>query len=208
MTSIEFIYFDLGNVLLSFCHERMCSQMAQVAGVDAERVRSLLFDSDSQRRFETGELNRDAYFDYFCEGVGRRVDRAALELAASDIFDVRPTMTPLLAALEASGVRMAILSNTNETHWRFLAAGPFAEVVPGPFEFAVLSFEERSMKPNSKIFEAAIRRAGAPPERIFFMDDRPENVEGARRVGIDAVQFVDERQLAADLESRGVRVTP
>ena len=30
----QFLYFDMGNVLLRFSHERMAEQMARVAGID------------------------------------------------------------------------------------------------------------------------------------------------------------------------------
>jgi len=38
----SFLYFDLGNVLLSFCHDRMCLQLAEVAGLDVEVVRQAI----------------------------------------------------------------------------------------------------------------------------------------------------------------------
>ena len=47
------------------------------------------------------------------------------------------------------------------------------------------------MKPDRAIYDAAIERAGVAAHEVFFTDDRLENVEGARAVGIDAVQFVD-----------------
>jgi FMN phosphatase YigB (HAD superfamily) len=39
---------------------------------------------------------------------------------------------------------------------------------------------------------------------MFFTDDRLENVEGARAVGIDAVQFVDSAGLIDQLRERSV----
>lgn len=62
------------------------------------------------------------------------------------------------------------------------------------------------MKPDRKIYQAAIERAAVAPENIFFLDDLPENVAGAREAGIDAVQFIDEQQLVADLAERDLQI--
>jgi putative hydrolase of the HAD superfamily len=60
------------------------------------------------------------------------------------------------------------------------------------------------MKPADPMYEAAIRSAGCRPEECFFTDDMPAFVEGARRHGIDAVQFTGLEQLEKELRLRGV----
>jgi HAD superfamily hydrolase (TIGR01509 family) len=61
------------------------------------------------------------------------------------------------------------------------------------------------LKPDRRIYEIAIQRAGVEPSEVFFVDDRLENVAGAQAVGIDVVQFTTSEQLVADLRVRGVR---
>jgi HAD superfamily hydrolase (TIGR01509 family) len=60
------------------------------------------------------------------------------------------------------------------------------------------------MKPEARIYQHAILLAGVPAAQVFFTDDRLENVEGARAVGIDAVLFTSTEQLRNDLRSRGI----
>ena len=36
---------------------------------------------------------------------------------------------------------------------------------------------------------SAAKRSALPLEEVVFVDDQPRNVEGARRAGLDAVQF-------------------
>ena len=45
------------------------------------------------------------------------------------------------------------------------------------------------LKPHPKAYEAAIEAMGVPPDEIAFLDDQPNNVDGARRAGIAAVWF-------------------
>ncbi len=205
----EFLYFDLGKVLLSFDHARMVRQMAEVAGVGVEAMRAALMPSgdpsegDAQWRLEAGQLSEEAYHEGLSERLGCRPPRAELDLAASDIFaEIAPSMR-LLERLKAGGYRLGLLSNTNPIHWRFFLDGRFP-TLNEVFEVRLSSFGIGAMKPDPVVYEAAIERAGVPAERVFFVDDRPENVEGAIACGIDAVLFTDTSTLESDLRTRGI----
>jgi len=69
----------------------------------------------------------------------------------------------------------------------------------------VLSYEVKAMKPSPAIYREAIARAQCRPEECFYTDDIPAYVEGARREGIDAVQFQSCAQLERDLAAREIR---
>ena len=64
------------------------------------------------------------------------------------------------------------------------------------------------MKPDRAIFQAAVERAGCRPEECFFTDDIAAYVEGARSLGIDAVQFESREQLEREMEARGMMPWP
>ena len=65
-------------------------------------------------------------------------------------------------------------------------------------------YAERCSKPDEAIYRRAAELAGTEPGRIFFVDDRPENVDGALCAGLDAVLFGGPLQLAEALRCRGV----
>jgi FMN phosphatase YigB (HAD superfamily) len=44
------------------------------------------------------------------------------------------------------------------------------------------------------------------PEECIFIDDRPENLEVPKRLGMRTIQFVNAAQLRADLAGRNVNV--
>ena len=204
----SFLYFDLGNVLLSFCHERMCRQMGDVAGLDPSVVRRVLFESEDslsfQLQLERGDISDQDYYEHFCRRTGSQPDQAQLAEAGSDIFAVIEPMEQLVRSLAAAGNRMGILSNVGAVHWQFISSDGRFPLVQQGFEFSICSFEVRSVKPEPAIYHTAIERAGVPAEEIFFTDDREENVVGARAVGIDAVPFISAEQLRLELQQRGV----
>ena len=202
--SPAFIYFDLGKVLLAFDHRRAARQMAEVAGIAEERVWEVVFESDLERRAESGQIDGREFYEQFCSETGTRPDYDALEWAGSAIFDTNTRMLPIVVHLSMAGYRLGILSNTCQSHWEYCTSGHFA-TIPTLFEQTVLSYEVGVMKPAPKIYQVAADEAGAAPEEIFFMDDRAENVEGALAAGFDAVLFTTAEQLAKDLRTRGVR---
>ncbi|HYW80746.1 MAG TPA: HAD-IA family hydrolase, partial [Thermoguttaceae bacterium] len=78
-------------------------------------------------------------------------------------------------------------------------------IVAEGFHVHALSYRIGACKPDAKIFQAAAELAGHAPEEIFFVDDLPEHIIGAKAVGFDAVQYTSTRQLVVDLRARGIR---
>ena len=51
------------------------------------------------------------------------------------------------------------------------------------------SGEEECRKPDEKIYRLALSRLGVSPAEAMFFDDFQENVDGANRIGMQAVLF-------------------
>ena len=202
----QFLYFDMGNVLLHFSHQRQAEQIARLAALRAEDVFELLYrgyrdSSGLHWAAECGTAPPDAYYAQFCDATQARPDRSAFELASNDIFWPNRSIVPLVAQLRSAGYRLGVLSNTSQAHWEFVCRRyRLMEVFP----VQALSFEIGAMKPDERIYAAAGRLAGALPQEIFFTDDRPENVAAARQAGWDAVVFESTSQLAGELSRRGI----
>jgi len=64
----------------------------------------------------------------------------------------------------------------------------------------IISAEEGIAKPDPRIFRIAAERLGVRPQEAIFVDDRPENVLGARAVGMRAIQFETREQTIADVQ--------
>jgi FMN phosphatase YigB (HAD superfamily) len=201
--SPEFIFFDLGNVLVSFDRERAAAQVAEVTGVPRDEVARFLHDVRLHDALERGHVDWSFVHAEFSRRTGTRSDAAAVARAACDMFTPNVDMQPLLDAIARAGIRMGILSNTCAIHWDHLAASDHA-ILRGPFDTVVLSYEVGRRKPEPAIYETAARLAGASPERIFFTDDIPAHVEAARLAGWDAEVFSTASALRDALWHRGV----
>lgn len=203
--SCRFFYFDLGNVLTLFDHDLECRQIGRVSGVPAELVREIVFVGGLHDRYERGDLDTAAFHAEFCRLAGVRPAIEEFRRAAGEIFELHVPGVAVLSRLAESGLRVGALSNTCEAHWEHVTSGRFA-IFPEIFEVEALSFRLKSMKPERQIYLKAAELAGVSPSKIFFVDDRQENVEGARLAGYDAVLFTTADRLVMDLRARGVRI--
>jgi putative hydrolase of the HAD superfamily len=71
------------------------------------------------------------------------------------------------------------------------------------FEVALSSCYLGLRKPEIAIYQRALDILGRPAERILFIDDREENLTGARAVGMQTIQFKGAESLRRELAARG-----
>jgi 2-haloacid dehalogenase len=72
------------------------------------------------------------------------------------------------------------------------------------FDGAVVSGEERLLKPSPEIFDLLTTRFGLDPAETLFIDDQPINVAGAEAAGLVAHRFVDAPTLETALVDHGL----
>jgi FMN phosphatase YigB (HAD superfamily) len=93
-----------------------------------------------------------------------------------------------LKALAETGVRLGIVSNADGMMAQRLAALELCQVGPGlgvEIECVVDSGNVGVMKPDPRIFKAAVDLLGVDADRVWFLGDMPAiDIVGARRAGI------------------------
>jgi putative hydrolase of the HAD superfamily len=198
------LYFDLGKVLVHFDHDQMCRQLAELAGVPTEKVRGLIFDGELMHAAEVGEIQQDELYRRFCAATNAQPSLAEFRHAISAIFALNVDMVPVVTQLVAARQPIGILSNTIEAHWDYVSQGRYG-MIPTLFDAFALSYQVHAAKPERAVYVAAAQLAGYEPGEIFFVDDRPENVAGAREAGYEAVLFTDAPQFAVELRKHGFR---
>ena len=203
-TTPEFIYFDLGNVLLYFSRERQFQQMADVLGVSAEEVGEIVEQNDLMHGCETGKISPEQAHAIFCNATGQDCEFAALCHAGSSIFELNLSMVPLITQLSRTGHRLGILSNTSASHWEYCRQH-FA-ILRDCFEKNILSYEVGTMKPQQAIYQAAIDATGVPAAKIFYTDDLEPNIQGGVECGMDAVLYTDAPTLINAMRQRNLQI--
>lgn len=175
------LIFDMGNVLISFSFEKMLSQIATTAGLPVDQVKSLFMEDGVGIKFEKGEVSSKDLYDLLSEHAPAPFDFDQFIEAGCNIFDPRPEMVEIVKKLKAKGLRLILLSNTNEAHYHYISKN--YDFLP-LFDHFVLSYELHCVKPEKEIYQAALLHTEAEPEECFYIDDIPEYVQAARKLGI------------------------
>ena len=85
------------------------------------------------------------------------------------------------------GYTLVLGSNTNDLHAAHFRR-QFADAL-AHFDRLVLSYEVGHIKPSAAFYHACVEAAGARPDECVFIDDLPENVEGAAPPGSSALDL-------------------
>jgi putative hydrolase of the HAD superfamily len=193
------IFFDIGNVILFFDHQKMLRQIAEFCEIDLTWLKEQVltyFDP-----FERGEISSRHIHHLLCEASGKKLDYRGLQLAMSDIFQLNEPMVDLIKTLKNRQIPLFLLSNTCDAHFDYAYTHyPVLHL----FDGYVLSYEIGARKPEKKIFEKALSIAGCRAEDSFYTDDVLEYIEAAKALNIDAELFTHHHQLAEQLSARGL----
>ncbi len=193
------IFFDLGNVLIFFSHQKMCEQVAAYCGLDLELVKSLMHQYGDP--YERGDVTNQMIFDKFCQLSQKHLDYETLMNAIGDIFEPNDPVISIAFKLKKDGHRLFLLSNTCDAHFTFASSRfPFLK----SFDGYVLSYEVGARKPEKKIYEKALRIAGCRKDECFYTDDVLSYIETARSLDIDAEQYKTPHDLMHQLNLRKI----
>ena len=72
------------------------------------------------------------------------------------------------------------------------------------FDGGVYSHEVKAIKPDPRIYEFALNKAGFKAEETVFIDDKESSLEPARKMGMETILFENSDKLEADLIKLGV----
>jgi len=106
----------------------------------------------------------------------------------------------LINDLQAAGIRLALLSNAPSSMGRLVEQDRWTK----DFEHLLFSGDLGISKPGAQIYRTLLDTLGADPPEVAFLDDRLDNITGARQAGIAGCLFTDAAQARLDLRGLGL----
>ena len=120
--------------------------------------------------------------------------RLLLQHRALGFYDMPVGMPTLLRELRAAGVRMVGLANCSETAVEQMQVKyPWLGLLDG----TMVSARECIAKPESALFERAIRAFHLDPAHTLFVENNATNTAAACELGLHAVRFESAEQIRA-----------
>ncbi|MDP3963083.1 MAG: HAD family phosphatase [bacterium] len=208
---IKTIFFDIGNVLVAWDWTGCYAALARMSGKTIAELERIFWGNGEgdpegiEHQYGRGLVTTDEFLRLMRERIPHGMTREQTERLWNGIFTPIPPMLALVERLKHAGLRLVIISNTNEMHLRHLR-----NVTPelARFDDVVLSYEVGALKPDDRIWEAALSTAAASPEECLFVDDYAANIEAfQQRFGVRGFVFAQDRfgAFAKFLKNHGAR---
>ncbi|MCK7523148.1 MAG: HAD family phosphatase [Ignavibacteriales bacterium] len=195
------IVFDLGNVLINFDYKIAVKKFDEIEPNLGKRfLEHHKNNYHIHRAFESGLINEAEFIRIALSGVNHKVDPETFVKIYSDIFTPNYDVIELLPLLKKE-FKLILLSNTDPLHKKYgWEKYEFLSV----FDHLVLSFETGAVKPEEKIYREVERLSEARSQNHLYIDDIAEYTEAAKKLGWDAIQFLNYNQLLKELQSRNI----
>lgn len=200
---IQLVLLDVGNVLV---HLKPWPEILEEAGLlgGVEPAELLLrierfASSEEFDAFEKGRLEAPGFCESIRKHLGLELEDGYIEALYREILgEPIEGMVALVDRLHSAGLRVGGLSDTSPFHLPHLEAIPAVSRL----ERLVTSCETGFKKPDPRAYHSALERLGAEPGHTLFVDDREDNVLGAREAGLEALRFTGTTALMSELERR------
>lgn len=186
-TKVKNIIFDLGGVLVGLDMQRCINAFVKLGAGQAMKYAVGHFHDTMFYGYETGQFGEREFCDRLRSEAGISASDEAIKEAWNKMLTVIPDVKKRRLLNLRLHYRVFLLSNTNETHWRYCADHLFpmgGHGVKDYFDRVFLSYELHLSKPDTAIFREALRLADVKTEETLYIDDSVENCDSARSLGM------------------------
>jgi putative hydrolase of the HAD superfamily len=198
--TIRSVVFDFGNVICFPPAEEKIARAAADAGLPVDAFLRAMW---KDRLPYDGGITSQEYWRGVAAHASTEFDDSLIERMVGheigfwNTFDAR--VLQWIKALRTAGYTIGILSNLPHPIAESLrATSGFLE----HFDHITFSCDLRLFKPQAGIYEHSFRGLGVAPGETLFIDDKQENVDGARAVGMNAELFTTWEEFASVVPAR------
>lgn len=187
---IKTIFSDLGDVLIFV---RNINAGIDISKYDFFKKRLIRYRI---KKYEKGKISTEEFYTWYGKKTGQNIDMAKMDERFEKVFSLNEDMANLLRKLKKD-YRIIALSNTNEANYKFVTK---KYDIMNLFDDYVLSYKVGSVKPEKKIYKAALEKALCKPEECLFIDDIQKFTEAAERLGMKVIHYKNHSYLEEKLK--------
>jgi putative hydrolase of the HAD superfamily len=194
------VVFDYGNVLSAPQGAGEIQEMAAILNVPADPFLQAYWRL--RGAYDEAALDAVDYWSRVAGQLSRRITgeqiAALVEMDARSWSYPAPVVPQWARDLRGAGLKTGLLSNMPATVRDYIVRCDWLPV----FDQSTFSCDARVVKPAEEIFRQCLDGLDVAPKETLFLDDRPENVQGAEALGLHAVVYKSVEQAARDISRR------
>lgn len=178
---IKNIVFDMGNVIIDFNPKEIVNNYTK-NNEDKKILLDIVFYGQEWLDLDRGTLELPDAIKQIREKLpinlkdtGEKILKTWTEYISED-----DKMKNLMKDLKKKGYNTYILSNAPYNMFKYLSNSEIPRLVDG----MIISCEEKVSKPEEEIYNRLFTKFNIKPEESFFIDDRKQNIEASRKLGM------------------------
>lgn len=201
---IKNIIFDCGRVLIKFNPIEIVSRI-----LPEIKEKSLLskeiFETEVWQLLDKGVISKEEAYKTICSRLPNILHehcKIILDNWYNELDEITDTLK-LMKNLKANNYNIYILSNFNCDFYKEIDNLKIKDILSGQ----IVSSEEKCLKPDKEIYLKLFERYNLNPSECYFIDDKEENIEAGKKLGMDGFIFKNNvEELKEDLKNKGVNI--
>lgn len=195
---IKATVFDIGGVLIDNPWPQMLSHYASRLNVSEKDLEKFLKESKLMDDWSKGVITEDKFWREVCNNLNCHFPASkSLWLDGFKLaYRKKPEVFELIDILQEKGFLIGLLSNIEKLVAEFLKQENFPDL-----DAFICSCDIGEIKPSPFIYEEMLKKLNLEPNEVVFIDDLKENIEGAKKIGIQTIQFTNISDLRKKLSN-------
>lgn len=198
---ITAVIFDVGEVIFTGMRD-IEEAIAGLLSLNLETVSEAMHGPHLAAAFH-GQITEDEYWQSFSRAIRRDCDIACLKKTAQEQVREVPGTRAVIESLRRQYYQLGLLS-VHVREWVEFCEKRFR--FHNYFSIRQYSFEIGLCKPDPRVYLKILEDLNCPAKDAVFIDDRTRNVQAARDLGIQGIQFENAEKLRRDLAALGITV--
>ena len=197
MKKCKAIIFDLGAVILNINYQNTIDEFTKLGVNNAATFYSKKVQTNLFNQIETGMISSNEFLKALQKETKNANINQVEKAWNAMLLDLPEERIQLIEKLK-NNHSIYLLSNTNAIHIdaikkqlgkrKWLA---FCKL----FDKMYLSHELGLRKPDVKIFEYILKEQKLKAEEVFFIDDSPQHIARAKKIGIHCHHLLDDENI-------------
>jgi len=202
MKNIKTVIFDLGGVYFTDGTKRAIDIISQRWNLDQSKVADV-FKGKIGTAYRESQISHDEFWRQAKETLG--IDAPMEELAEIWLNGYVPIegTVEIIKELKEKGYEILYLSDNVQERIDYIEEKyHFLQY----FKSGVFSHIAGVRKPNPKIYQLALEESSNPAENCVYIDDKPNLLEEADKLGMATIAFVNADETRKKLIELGVKL--
>lgn len=179
--------FDLGNVVLILNWDSTLTQYEELSVEEKAILKKNIFESEEWLKLDEGTISKSDAIEIMESKLPNKLKKYCSNIMETwtDSLIINNEILEIIKDIKEKGYNTYVLSNAPLDIDKYLKDKKLNQL----FDGIILSASEKLMKPNQEIYELILNRFNLDAKESIFIDDKLENVEAAKKIGIGAFQF-------------------